>query len=270
MFPKTCLFHRALSVRAGGRGGLGGQQQRRVCMAKVLEVKIRHLSGLGVEGDEGSGRGGWRKGRIESRAEERDKKAGTASPPPGLVSQPLGEVFGKHSFSGILSVLLPVVLLHAHQPAVVLAGQESTHKVMLQQELGCFTKLSSHHPWNCAKLEYFKGKFILETPQFRKKTKKKTKQKTLKCHEKVFVLSRGGFSEVLIQKLCQKCVKRKNLFRRNGRDALGQMTSWLQVKMANYTWTEEQTGDFTRILTFSVSCSLETPANCNRAVRKFE
>lgn len=37
-----------------------------------------------------------------------------------LGSQPLGEVFREDSFSGVLFVLLPVVLLHPHQPAVIL------------------------------------------------------------------------------------------------------------------------------------------------------
>lgn len=46
------------------------------------------------------------------------KETGMASHPPH--SQPLGEVFGEYSFSGIFFVLLPVVLLDSHQPAIIL------------------------------------------------------------------------------------------------------------------------------------------------------
>lgn len=40
-----------------------------------------------------------------------------------LHSQPLGEVFREDSFGGVLFVLLPLVLLHPHQPAIILKFQ---------------------------------------------------------------------------------------------------------------------------------------------------
>lgn len=53
-----------------------------------------------------------------------------------LRSQPLGEVFREDSFSGVLFVLLPVVLLHPHQPAVVLKFQKTHEKYDLKLNAG--------------------------------------------------------------------------------------------------------------------------------------
>lgn len=78
-------------------------------------------------GCRGSGRGGreWREGRIETG--ERHEGGGCWNDvPASWISQPLGEVLREHPFSGILFVLLPVVLLHAHQPAVVLMVTDTT------------------------------------------------------------------------------------------------------------------------------------------------
>lgn len=122
-------------------GGWGGRRRRQLCiyMAKVL-VKIRHREGPGV--------GGWTSGgREESRPAGRERHEGGGcwnGVPASWISQPLGEVFRKYPFSRILFVLLPVVLLHAHQPAVVLMVTDTKTPTDVSCKcLGCSTKLSS-------------------------------------------------------------------------------------------------------------------------------
>lgn len=65
-----------------------------------------------VSGQEGAG------GQRQEEERDTEKEAGMMSCVP--LSQPLSEVFRKNSFGGVLFVLLPLVLLYSHQPAVVL------------------------------------------------------------------------------------------------------------------------------------------------------
>lgn len=66
----------------------------------------------------GGGGGGVYEGQRRKEGRHRKKAAGMTSAPSR--SQPLGEVFREYSFCGVFLVLLPVLQLDSHQPAVIL------------------------------------------------------------------------------------------------------------------------------------------------------
>lgn len=112
------------------------RQQHCVYMAKVL-VKIRHRERAGGRAGEEVGVRSEGGEELRPGGTERHEGGGCWSGvPASWISQPLGEVFRKYPFGGVLFVLLPVVLLHAHQPAVILAEQTRKDRLMLLQVLG--------------------------------------------------------------------------------------------------------------------------------------